>query len=161
MVPSLIKKIARYATVGILTLSIYILVAKASGLFGLSLPWQVSLAFISAVVFNYLLQRSWVFADSRPVIASLPKYVAMVCVGYVVNLLAIDAMAPRISMTMALVVASALVAMSNALFSFTWVFLNGDARGVAPAKTGLPVPGPDGYHAARSRSSTPWPTPGA
>lgn len=122
---SRIMKVVRYTTVGILTLAIYILVAKAGGLFGLSLSWQVSLAFISAVVFNYASQRSWVFADSRPVAASLPKYVAMVCVGYVINLLAIDAMTPRISLTAALVGASVLVSISNALFAFAWVFFIG------------------------------------
>lgn len=131
MASSQIKKVARYATVGLLTLAIYILVAKAGGRFGLSLSWQVSLAFISAVIFNYLLQRSWVFADSRPVAASLPKYVAMVCVGYAVNLLAIDAMTPRISLTTALVAASVLVSISNAVFSFAWVFFIGDVDGIA------------------------------
>lgn len=133
MASSLPAKLARYAVVGFLTLAIYLLVARAAGRLGLALSWQVSLAFVSAVVVNYLLQRSWVFADRRPAASSLPKYVVMISVGYVVNLVALEALAPRIPMTVALLVAVVAVVISNALLSFTWVFLNRDTRAARPA----------------------------
>jgi putative flippase GtrA len=124
-------KLARYAVVGFLTLAIYMIVAKAGERLGLPSTWHVSLAFISAVAVNYLLQRSWVFADSRPAASSLPKYAVMISVGYIVNLAAVETLAPRVTMTVALLVAVVLVIISNALLSFTWVFLNGDAKGTA------------------------------
>jgi len=126
-----LARLARYAVVGFLTLAIYLLVAKGAGRLGLPLSWQVSLAFISAVVVNYLLQRSWVFADSRPAASSLPRYVVMISVGYMVNLTALEALAPRLPMTVALFLAVVLVVLCNALLSFTWVFLNRDAQGAA------------------------------
>jgi putative flippase GtrA len=132
MAPSLFAKLARYAAVGLLTLAIYLIVAKAGERLGLSITWHVSLAFISAVAVNYSLQRSWVFADSRPATSSLPKYAAMISFGYAVNLFAVEALASRVPMTVALLVAVVLVVVSNALLSFMWVFLNGDAQGIAP-----------------------------
>ncbi len=107
MKSSLPAKLARYAAVGFLTLAIYLLVARAAGRLGLALSWQVALAFLSAVVVNYLLQRSWVFADSRPASSSLPRYAVMISVGYLVNLVALEALAPRMPMTAALIVAVA------------------------------------------------------
>jgi len=122
-------KLMRYAVVGLLTLAVYMAIAKAAGGLGLASTGQVSVAFISAVAVNYVLQRSWVFADARPATASLPKYAVMICVGYVVNLFAVEALASRVPMTVALLAAVVLVVISNALLSFTWVFLNGDAQG--------------------------------
>jgi putative flippase GtrA len=130
---SLFAKLARYAAVGLLTLAIYLSVAKAAGRLGMTLSWQASMAFISAVVVNYLLQRSWVFADCRPAASSLPKYVLMVSVGYMVNLAALEALTPRIPVTVAMLVAVVVVVISNAVLSFTWVFLDRDARTSRPA----------------------------
>jgi putative flippase GtrA len=123
-------RLARYAVVGFLTLAIYLFVAKVAARLGMALSWQASTAFISAVVVNYLLQRSWVFADSGPVASSLPKYVVMISVGYVVNLVALEALAPRIPVTVAMLVAVVVVVISNALLSFAWVFLDRGARTV-------------------------------
>ena len=126
-------KLMRYAVVGLLTLGVYMGIANAAGRLGLTSTWQVSVAFISAVAVNYVLQRSWVFADARPARASLPRYAVMISVGYAVNLFAVEALAAHVPMTVALLAAVVLVVISNALLSFTWVFLNGDA----PRKTVL------------------------
>jgi putative flippase GtrA len=130
MASSSTAKLARYAAVGFLTLAIYLVVGKTGERLGLATTWQVSLAFISAVGVNYLLQRSWVFADSRPARSSLPKYTVMISFGYLVNLLAVHMLAPRMPMTIALLVAVVLVVISNALLSFTWVFLVRDTQEV-------------------------------
>lgn len=131
MTSSLSAKLARYAVVGFLTLAIYMIAAKAADQLGLAPTWQASLAFISAVVVNYLLQRSWVFADSRPVASSLPRYVVMISIGYAINLVAVEALASRIPITIALLLGVVPVVISNALLNFLWVFLNGDAQCIA------------------------------
>ena len=130
MVLSTLGKLARYAVVGLLTFAIYIATAAVAGQLGLRRTWQVSLAFFCAVVVNYMLQRSWVFGDTRRATASLPKYGVMICVGYLVNLLTVEALASRMPMTIAMFVAVVLVVISNALLAFTWVFLNGGANGI-------------------------------
>ncbi|NPC55459.1 GtrA family protein [Caenimonas soli] len=116
-------KLVRYAVVGALTLAIYLACGEVAHGLALPLIWQASLPFIAAVAFNYVLQRVWVFEDSRPTASSLPKYGVMIVIGYVINLLALVALSPRMPLVMAQLTAATLVVISNAFFSFFWVFL--------------------------------------
>lgn len=116
-------KLVRYAVVGVLTLAIYLACGEVVHRFALPLIWQASLPFIAAVAFNYVLQRVWVFEDPRPTASSLPKYGIMIVIGYVINLLALVAFSPRMPLIVAQLTAAALVVISNAFFSFFWVFL--------------------------------------
>lgn len=120
-------KLVRYAVVGVLTLAIYLACGEVMHELAWPLFWQASLPFIAAVAFNYVLQRVWVFEDSRPTSSSLPKYGIMIVIGYVINLLALVALSPRMPLVAAQLTAATLVVISNACFSFFWVFLT---RGV-------------------------------
>lgn len=124
-------KLVRYAAVGGLTLAIYLVCSET--VHGLALPliWQASLPFIAAVAFNYVLQRAWVFGDSRPTAASLPKYGIMIVIGYVINVLALFALSPRMPLVLAQLTAAALVVVSNVFFSFCWVFVMRGASVIA------------------------------
>lgn len=126
------SRLLRYATVGGLTLAIYIGLGQLLHHSGLSVPWQASLSFIAAVAFNYLLQRSWVFEDSRSARDSLPKYVLMIAVGYAINLATLFAISYAVPLLAAQLAAVVLVVLWNAALSFCWVFL-ADARSRGPA----------------------------
>lgn len=127
------SRVLRYATVGGLTLAIYIGLGQLLHHAGLSVPWQASLSFITAVAFNYLVQRSWVFDDSRPVRDSLPRYVLMIAVGYAINLAALFSLSPAVPLLAAQLAAVFLVVCWNAALSFCWVFL-AEARSQEPAR---------------------------
>jgi putative flippase GtrA len=118
-------RLLRYAVVGSLTLAVYLAVGHVVRRLELPLPWQASLAFMAAVTFNYLLQRAWVFEDARPARSSLPKYAVMITVGYMINLAALTAFAPRMPLLLAQLTAVILVVAWNAALSFSWVFLAG------------------------------------
>ena len=117
-------KLVRYAVVGVSTLAIYLACGEVAHGLAMPLIWQASLPFVVAVAFNYVLQRVWVFEDSRPIASSLPKYGIMIVIGYVINLLALIALSPRLPLMVAQLTAAALVVISNAFFSFLWVFLS-------------------------------------
>jgi putative flippase GtrA len=112
----------RYAVVGILTLAIYMLLGGAMHRLQAPLFWEATLPFAAAVIFNYLSQRSWVFADSRPMSSSLLKYALMIAMGYTINYFALLALLPRMPLHLAQLTAVVLVVLSNAVFSFSWVF---------------------------------------
>jgi len=126
-------KLVRYAVVGGLTLALYLVCGEV--VHGLALPliWQMSLPFIAAVGFNYVLQRAWVFEDSRPTSSSLPRYGVMIAVGYVINVAALIAFS-RMPLVVAQLAAAVLVVASNAVFSFCWVFFG--AKGASRVRPG-------------------------
>jgi putative flippase GtrA len=115
-------RLVRYAVVGVLTLAIYLIIGQSLNWFDVPVFAQASLSFGAAVSLNYFLQKAWVFQDSRPTVSSLPKYVVMVLVGYVINLLVLIALSPRMPLLLAQLTAVVLVVASNALLSFWWVF---------------------------------------
>lgn len=130
-------RLLRYAVVGLLTLAIYLAIGELARRLGLAVIWQASLSFGSAVTINYLLQRRWVFGDRRPMAASLPKFAVMIAAGFVINALALLALAPRMPPLVAQLTAALLVVASNALFAFSWVFCTRiAARNSCPAKSG-------------------------
>ena len=122
MLFGLSPRLLRYGVVGLLTYALYAgtghLLLRAE----VSLPVLAPIAFTVAIVFNYLLQRAWVFDDSRPVSGSLPKYLRMVLVGYVINSIVLLTLVPSLSLSLAQFVAVVLVIISNGLFSFLYVF---------------------------------------
>lgn len=115
-------KVTRYAVVGAVTLAVYLVVGALLQVTGATVVWLAPVAFAVAVAVNYILQRVWVFADPRPVGASLPKYTLMVAVGGAVNSYVLIALAPRMPLLWAQLLAATLVVLSNALFSFLWTF---------------------------------------
>ncbi len=114
--------IIRYAIVGIATLCVYLIAGAALYRSGVSINWVATLSFTAAVAVNYVLQKMWVFQDSRSVIASLPKYFVMTLVGYVTNFFALNASISQLPLPVAQLFAASAVVISNALFSFLWVF---------------------------------------
>ncbi len=115
-------KMGRYVVVGILTLVVYLASGAVMQRLGLTIGWLGPLAFIVAVTFNYLLQRAWVFADSRPVAASLAKYGFMITIGCIINSLTLMVLASHMPLVFAQLTAVVLVVVSNAFFSFFFVF---------------------------------------
>lgn len=133
------RKLVRYAVVGVLTLAVYLAVGQGLHRVAMTAFWQGSLSFSAAVTFNYLLQRLWVFRDPRPTASSLPKYVVMISIGYVINGLCLIALYPSVPLLMAQLAAALLVILANAALSFSWVFLkrnDSDAAGVSAMKQG-------------------------
>jgi len=122
MTPARIAAVLRYALVGVLTLAIYMLLGGLMHRLHTPLFWEASLPFAAAVIFNYLSQRSWVFADARPVASSLRKYALMIAAGCGINYFALLALLPRMPLALAQFTAVLLVILSNAVFSFSWVF---------------------------------------
>jgi putative flippase GtrA len=115
-------RLARYAVVGIATFAIYLGAGQLLDGRGLTPAGLASIAFTAAVTVNYLLQRAWVFEDSRPVSMSLPRYVAMVGMGYAVNAAAFAMLASVLPLIWAQTASASLVVLSNAALSFAWVF---------------------------------------
>lgn len=116
-------RLVRYAVVGIITLAIYLAIGEVVHRLNIPLFWRAPVPFAAAVAANYLLQRAWVFEDPRPTFASLPKFVVMIIVGYVINFLALLTFLPRMPLLLAELSAVVLVVLSNAIFSFWWVFV--------------------------------------
>jgi putative flippase GtrA len=132
----MMAKLARYAVVGLVTLAVYLITGRLAQGLEIAMVWQASLAFTAAVTVNFLLQRAWVFADSRPAASSLPRYAVMISVGYVINYLALASLSPHLPLIMAQLFAVCLVVISNAVLAFSWVFLV-----VAPRKTNTELRG--------------------
>lgn len=117
------KKIIRYAVVGIVTLCVYLIAGNALYKTGFSINVVATFSFTAAVAINYALQKIWVFQDSRPVVVSLPKYFIMTLVGYLTNSLVLNSSISQLfSLPVAQLIAASAVVVSNALFSFLWVF---------------------------------------
>lgn len=116
------KKLFRYILVGTATLSVYLIVGTSLDRLGVSIMWLAPLSFTAAVVVNYILQKMWVFQDSRPVFASLPKFFVMTLVGYLTNSLVLSASISHFSLPVAQLLAASTVVILNALFLFLWVF---------------------------------------
>ena len=123
MTPSSFFRLLRYAVVGVVTLAIYLGIGEVIHRLDMPLFWRAPLPFAAAVAANYLLQRAWVFQDLRPTSASLPKFLVMIAVGYAINFLALFAFLPRMPLLLAELTAVVLVVLSNAVFSFWWVFV--------------------------------------
>lgn len=115
-------RLLRYGVVGMATLALYLALGRLMHSLEAPLFWEASLPFVAAVAFNYLTQRGWVFEDSRPAAASLPKYLVMIGIGFVINLLALLAFSERMPLLLAQLMAVVLVVASNAIFAFAWVF---------------------------------------
>ncbi len=121
MLPSA-TKLFNYTLVGVLTLVVYLGAGAVLQRAGLTIGLLAPLTFLIAVIFNYLSQKLWVFTDLRPVTASLPKYVLMTCVGFILHSLTLVVLTPRMALVWAQSVAIILVVTSNAIFSFFWIF---------------------------------------
>lgn len=115
-------KLMRYAFVGFTTLAIYLFVGVALDRAGVMILWLAPIAFSAAVTVNYILQKMWVFKDRRPVISSLPKFFVMTLVGFITNSVILGVAVSQLPLVLAQLLAASVVVLSNALFSFLWVF---------------------------------------
>lgn len=122
MNPVILAKLNRYAIVGIVTTAVYFGVGTTLQFFGLSINLLAFFSFTAAVIVNYIMQRLWVFVDSRPLAESLPRYICMVGIGYCMNGLTLMLLTPSASLLLAQFVALILIIASNAALSFWWVF---------------------------------------
>jgi putative flippase GtrA len=76
----------RYVVVGSAALSIHLLVLQALLLAKACPSWTASaVGFVVACVFNYLLQRLWVFQSGRSHLIALPAYAAITTIMLGVN----------------------------------------------------------------------------
>lgn len=117
-----IVKITRYVIVGVATLAVYLTIGALLQITGVNVAILAPIAFAITVTVNYLLQRIWVFADSRPISASLPKYALMVTTGFALNSYTLITLSSHMTLLLAQLIAAALVVFSNILFSFLWTF---------------------------------------
>lgn len=119
---SSMARLVRYIIVGLTTMGVYLAAGAVLNASGLSIRWIAPLAFGAAILFNYVMQRQWVFSDARPVSASLPKYVIMILTGFIINSVVIETVATQAPLVIAQVIAAVFVIAANALFLFLWVF---------------------------------------
>jgi len=63
-----------------------------------------------------------VFVDHRPVFSSLPEYVVMVTVGFIVNSFVLTTLSPQVPLFWSQILAALAVVITNAVFAFLWVF---------------------------------------
>ena len=126
LMSSSLLRIIRYAFVGILTVSAYLGVVYALSKFDLPISYGAPIAFLTAVLINYVLQRKIVFLDHQPVISSLPKYVVMVTVGLIVNSAVLATLSPQIPLFWSQIVAVFAVVLTNTAFAFLWVFVGAE-----------------------------------
>ncbi len=76
----------RYVMVGSAALGVHLVVLQALLLAKACPPWMASaIGFVVACVFNYLLQRLWVFRSSRSHMIALPVYAAITTIMLGVN----------------------------------------------------------------------------
>ena len=115
-------KLFRYAIVGLLTTLVYLGSGTIMKFYGVHISLLASISFVAAVTFNYIMQKAWVFKDVNYAKGRLQKYIFMICTGYVVNITSLILMSPHTSLFFAQISAVVLVVISNALFSFFWVF---------------------------------------
>lgn len=113
----------RYAVVGVVTLGVYLVLGQLLHRFEVPLLWQACVSFLGAVAVNYVLQKTWVFEDRRPVAHSLPRYFVMIAFGAAINLAALAILSLRWPLLLAQLAAVVLVVAWNALLSFCWVFV--------------------------------------
>lgn len=116
-------RLLRYAVVGLVTLGVYLLLGQLLHRLGVTLLWQACVSFLGAVAVNYVLQKTWVFEDRRPVTHTLPRYFVMIAFGAAINLAALAVLSLRWPLLLAQLAAVVLVVGWNALLSFCWVFL--------------------------------------
>lgn len=88
----------------------------------MTIKWIALISFSAAIIVNYILQKLWVFQDARPVIDSLPKFFTMTLVGYAINSFLLNELIPNYSLPVAQLFTASTIVISNALFSFLWVF---------------------------------------
>jgi putative flippase GtrA len=76
----------RYLVVGSGALGVHLVILEVLLLAGTHPPWIASaIGFVVACVFNYLLQRLWVFRSSRSHAITLPVYIAVTTIMLGVN----------------------------------------------------------------------------
>lgn len=120
--------LTRYATVGVSTFLLYLSLGDALRRLNMPFPVLASVPFAGAVLFNYFLQRNWVFRDERPAVESAVRFAVMVALGYAINYCVLTALSSHMSLALAQALAALLVILSNAALSFTWVFVSRNAK---------------------------------
>lgn len=115
-------KLLRYALVGLMTMLVYLGSGAIMQFYGMPISLLASLSFVIAITVNYIMQKVWVFKNVDYDKGSLQKYFFMICAGYFVNIISLIVMTPHVSLILAQTSAVVLVVISNALFSFLWVF---------------------------------------
>jgi putative flippase GtrA len=115
-------KLLRYAIVGAITLIVYLLTAAVMQFYGMSMILISTIPFFLAISINYAMQKSWVFKNVDYGKHSLSKYIFMTCFGYVFNVISIIIITRYTSLFLAQICSVFLVVISNAIFSFFWIF---------------------------------------
>lgn len=115
-------KLLRYAIVGLMTMFVYLGSGAMMQSYGVPISLLASISFSVAITINYIMQKAWVFKNVDYDKRSLQKYIFMICFGYFISIISLIVMAPFTSLFLAQMSAVVLVVISNALFSFLWIF---------------------------------------
>ena len=90
--------------------------------YGVPISLLALISFSVAIAINYIMQKAWVFKNVDYDKGSLQKYIFMICLGYFINIISLIVVTPYTSLFLAQMSAVVLVVISNALFSFLWIF---------------------------------------
>lgn len=115
-------KLLRYAIVGLMTMLVYLGSGAMMQSYGVPISLLASISFSVAITINYIMQKAWVFKNVDYDKGSLQKYIFMICFGYFINIISLIVMTPYTSLFLAQMSAVVLVVISNAFFSFLWIF---------------------------------------
>lgn len=115
-------KLLRYAIVGLMTMLVYLGSGAMMQSYGLPISLMASISFSVAITINYIMQKAWVFKNVDYDKGGLQKYIFMICFGYFINIISLIVMTPYTSLFFSQMIAVVLVVISNALFSFLWIF---------------------------------------
>src|SRR5690625_6962527 len=115
----------RYGVAGLCSLLVHLLVLVALVESGLAAPVPASVAgFAASVAVSFILQHRWVFRSSAPLAASFGRFLVVVVIGLLLNVLIMSAGVNGLGLYYPLVqmVAFAAVPVSNYLFNRAWTF---------------------------------------
>lgn|GEM_PF-1235067 len=119
------SRLMRYGVAGLCSLLVHLLVLVALVESGLAAPVPASVAgFAASVAVSFILQHRWVFRSSAPLAASFGRFLVVVVIGLLLNVLIMSAGVNGLGLYYPLVqmVAFAAVPVSNYLFNRAWTF---------------------------------------
>jgi putative flippase GtrA len=127
----LIRRLGRFAVVGITGTAIYAVVAWVLVNFvQINIVGATSVAFLTVVTANYVLHYHWTFESTKVHTLAFPQFVVTNVIGFLINYGAIRicVMEAGLRYLPVQVIAIGAVASSNFLLSMLWVFRSQTAR---------------------------------
>ena len=122
----------RFCVVGATTTVVYVtIILSLLKLTGLPLAPASAVAYLFAMVLNYLLQRNWTFVSKKKHSIAVPRFIFVHAIGIVINALTLQVLTVHVGLRYAVsqIVAVLLIAVWSYLALKIWVFVKGPRSG--------------------------------